>query len=401
MNLSLRRLLHLRPSLTFSFTSSFASSISNSNSNYISIHRLLSTATPQPASAQLHFAAANYLIQSCGLSSDEALRASKNICHLKSPNKPDAVLRFLRQFGICESDIRTAVSRDSRILCSSVEKNCRPNAEKLKEVGFSIDGISAMVSRYPSVFRFDVKPKIDFWMRALGSTEHVSMVVKWQPQLLCVSLEKVLVPNLSFLQEQLHLSVCQIVRLIRLAPFLIKSSPEALAIKAKKAEELGIRCSSRMFMYALSLVSNLSQQTIDARLNNLKTLGFSQEEVATIVRKLPFVLRVQEEMMGRKIKFLLHEVDCDTSYLVSHPALLTLSLKKRLIPRSLVKKLLELKGLLGADRKFYAFMVLSEKQFMEKFVLAHEHAIPGLHQAYVAACAGNIDGIKWFKSSLN
>jgi mTERF domain-containing protein, mitochondrial len=398
MNLSLRR-LHLDLSLAFSPTTPFASSISNSN--YIFIHRLLFTATSQAPPPQPHFAAVNYLIQSCGLSSDQALRASKYIDHLKSSDKPDAMLQFLRQFGFRESDIRTAVSRDSRILCSNVEKNCRPNAEKLKEVGFSIDDISALFSRYPTIFRSYVKPKIDFWMRTLGSIENFSTVVKVQPNVICVSLEKVLIPNLSFLQEQLHLSVCQIVRLIRLAPFLITSSPEAMAIKVRKAEELGIRCSSRMFLYALSLVSNLSQQTIDARLNNLKSLGFSQEEVATIVSKVPFVLRVQDEMMGRKVKFLLHEVGCDRSNVVNLPVLLTLSLEKRLIPRSLVKKLLELKGLLVTARKFYAFTVVSEKQFMEKFVLAHDHAIPGLRHAYLDACAGNIDGIKWFKSSLN
>jgi mTERF len=132
-----------------------------------------------------------------------------------------------------------------------VEKNCRPNVEKLMEIGFSVNDMSALVSRYPRVFVSDIKPKMDFWMRALGSTEQVSMVVKGQPILLCISLEKVLIPNLSFFQEQLHLSACQIIRLIRLAPFLIKSSPEAVS-KLKRLKNLGSdahhECSCRHYL---------------------------------------------------------------------------------------------------------------------------------------------------------
>jgi mTERF domain-containing protein, mitochondrial len=402
MILSIGRLLHLHSSHPVSLTTPFASSISISNSNALSIHRL-STASAQapPPEAKPHFAAVDYLIQSCGLSSVDALRASKYIEHLESNERPDAVLGFLRQIGISESAIRTAVSRDSRLLCSSLEKNWRPTVEKLKEVGFSIGDISAMVARYPSAFCFDVKPKIDFFVQVLGSTENVIMVLKVQTLVLSANLENVLIPNVSFLQDKLGLSIPQIVQLIKLAPFLVTSSPETLAIKTEKAEELGISRSSRMFMYALALVSNLRQQTIDARVNNFKSLGFSQEEVTTLVTNQPFVLRLREEYMARKIKFLFNEVGCDTTYVVGHPSLLTLSLEKRLIPRNLVKKLLELKGLLLNNRQFYYVVALSEKQFREKFLLAHEHAIPGLHQAYIDACAGNIAGIKWLESNLS
>jgi hypothetical protein len=76
-------------------------------------------------------------------------------------------------------------------------------------------------------------------------------------------------------------------------------------------------------------------------------------------------------------------------------------LEKQLIPQSLVKKLLELKGLLLNNRQFYVLAVPTDKQFMEKFVLPHENAIPGLRQAYVNACAGNSAGISWFKSNLS
>lgn len=272
---------------------------------------------------------------------------------------------------------------------------------KLLAVGFSIEDISGTISRSPYLFLFNIESKIDFWMQALGSIENLSVILRSSPSVLRYSLEKVLVPNLSFLQEQLGLAVSQIVRLIRLDPFFITLTPQALMIKAKKAEKLGVRSSSPTFLYALVVVHTLSDRTVDARINNLRCLGFSQEEVTAIVSNLPFVLKVTEELMGRKIKFLFNEMGYNTSYVVHNPVLITLSLEKRLIPRSLVKKLLELKGLPGANRKFISFAVPTEGRFTEKFVLPYEDAIPGLHQAYVDACAGNIVGTEWFSSILS
>jgi uncharacterized membrane protein YhaH (DUF805 family) len=107
------------------------------------------------------------------------------------------------------------------------------------------------------VFQYNFVLKIDFWMQSLGWIKNLSVVLKRGSLLLCVNLENICIPNLTFLHEQLGLPICQIVRLIKWAPFLLATSPQALAAKAKRAEELG--CSSWMFLYALIIVDNLSQ----------------------------------------------------------------------------------------------------------------------------------------------
>ena len=75
-----------------------------------STHRLFSTITADKAApAEPQFSAVDYLIQSLGISSDVAVRAAKKIQHLASPDRPDAVLHFLRRAGVSEPSIRTAV----------------------------------------------------------------------------------------------------------------------------------------------------------------------------------------------------------------------------------------------------------------------------------------------------
>ncbi|XP_078150303.1 transcription termination factor MTERF8, chloroplastic-like [Carex rostrata] len=380
--LFLRSLPHLRPSLPLTnLTSSF--------------YRLLSTAaTTQSPPPNSHFAAIDYLIQSCGLPSDKAIQASKWIQHLKSPDKPDAVLRFMRQIGLNEPEIRTSVSREPRILVSHVEKNWRPNVVKLQEIGLSIEDISGIISRSPELFLFNIVPKIDFWMRALGSFENMSVLLKKAPAILCYNLEKVIVPNLSVLQNQCGLSVCQIVQLIKSSNRLIGLRPEAMKVMVKRAEELGFSCSSQMFVYALITVVSVNKNTLNSRVHYLKTMGFSQEEVTYMISNAPNVLQKTKELLGPKLEFLMKEAGCGKIDVVRNPVLLSLSLKKRLIPRNLVRKLLKSKEFPVENLSFTTFAMPSDEKFVKKFVLPYEHAIPGLGQAYANACAGNIEVIK-------
>ncbi|XP_078150553.1 transcription termination factor MTERF8, chloroplastic-like [Carex rostrata] len=369
------------------------------------IYRFLSAATtPVPPPLNPHFTPVDYLIQSCELTQHEAIRTCQKMQRLKqplkSPDKPDAVLQFLRQTGVTESDIRTAVAQEPRILCSSVEKNLRPNLARLREIGLSIEDISGIISRFPHVWVFNFVAKVDFWMQALGSAEIVSGMLKKGASILSSNLEKVVVPNLSFLQEECCMSHHQIVRLITSNPRLFTLSLETLKLNAKRAEQLGIERSSGMFVNAFITVSKFSQHIIIARLLYLKSFGLSQEEVALMIGKSPSLLTMQEVPLGRKMKFLMKEAGCGKIDVVQNPVLLGLSLEKRLIPRNLVQKLLKSKNLPVANQAFVSSAKPNEQLFVEKFVLPYEHVFPGLLEAYTAVCAGEISGTEWFRNCI-
>jgi mTERF domain-containing protein, mitochondrial len=388
---------HLHPSPPFHFTIPFLRLLSSGGAAaQARLRSSVSTAAQAPP-LNPHFAsvAVDYLTRSCGLPSDVAIRVSKKIQHLKSPDNPDAVLRFLRQAGICESTIRAAVSREPRILCSSVEKNLRPDLAKLQEIGLSIKDISGIIARTPIVFAFNIVPKIDFLVGDLGSAELVSTFIKRNPVFLSSNLERVVVPNLSFLRDKFNLSLNQIVLLMNQAPRLITSNPDTLKIKVKRAEDIGAAYGQRTIVYALIIASNLSQHVIDARVNYLTSLRISREDVNYMIAQTPLLLRVPEEQIGRKMQFLINEVGCDNSYILRNPSLLMYSLEKRLIPRNLIRKILKSKEHPAADNKFASFVLPSEKDFVKKFVLPYEHAIPGLRQACMDACGGKIVAQEW------
>ncbi|XP_078150237.1 transcription termination factor MTERF8, chloroplastic-like [Carex rostrata] len=352
---------------------------------------LASSNAPTQASPPNTRYAVQYLVQSFGLSSDEALKASRLIPGLiKSSNKPDAVLCFLRETGVSELDIRTAVSREARILHSHVEKNWKPNIAKLQELGFSIEDISGIIARNPFIFRFNIVSKIDFWIEVLGSVENLSVVLKARgAALISSSLENVIMPNISFLREHCGLSTRQIVRLIKSCPKLLSSKPEFVKRVAERAEELGIDRSSVYFLEALIAVSTVSQRTIDARLNNLRNIGFSQEEVALLISRYPLTLTKSEKLVARKIEFLMKEAGCNKLHVIRNPFLFCSNLENRLIPRNIVRKILMLKGI--RVPAFATFAIRSDEKFVERFILPYENVIPGLHRAF--ADAGSTEAI--------
>ncbi|XP_078149250.1 uncharacterized protein LOC144544593 [Carex rostrata] len=381
--------LYLRPSSLSPVSGSATST---------SIFRLLSTASPEsPSPTYSSQFAVNYLIQSCGLSINKATRLSRYLPHLKSPEKPDAMLRFLRQAGITEPHISAAVSRHPRFLCFSVEKCLKPRMAELLDIGFSPSDISLFLSICPNAFSYTkLQQKIQFWMAILGSIEKLLIALKRDIFLVTRSTENYVMPNLSFLQEQCGLSMCQITQMIVWSPSLIRSKPGELEVKVKRARELGVPCTSRMFLHALILMNHVKQSTLDTRLLYFKNLGFSQEEISLMIRKCPNLLMITEKMVGRKMEFLMKEAACDKLHIVQTPTLLLFSLEKRLNPRNLVKKLLESKGLPVANLSLSSFMVPIEKRFLEKFVLPYEHAIPWLHQTYLDACAGKTAKLETF-----
>ncbi|GJN00260.1 hypothetical protein PR202_ga17678 [Eleusine coracana subsp. coracana] len=76
----------------------------------------VSTISPKP------FAINGYLVDSCGLTKVQALKAPKKLAHHQTSSKPNVVLSFLAGLDLPRFDIATVVAYDPRILCASVEE---------------------------------------------------------------------------------------------------------------------------------------------------------------------------------------------------------------------------------------------------------------------------------------
>ncbi|TVU12004.1 hypothetical protein EJB05_45619, partial [Eragrostis curvula] len=344
-----------------------------------SLHRLLS-ATSIP------FTVEDYLVANCGLSPAQALKASKKLSHLKSPSKPDAVLHFLAGLGLSRSDFATVVSNDPRFLCADVEKTLAPRVVELTDLGLSPPDIARLVLIGGCHFHSSLRRNVDFWLQVFSSIDKLLAVVKVSNCLLSSDLEKVVKPNLAFLQG-CGISVSKLPKayMCRMVTTSTKHLQEALA----RVNEFGIERNSLMFTRALATFAIVKQATLDANVQLFEKLGWSRDDIAQGARRAPHILVMPEEKVRRNLAFLTGDVRLEIPYIAQKPALMAYSLERRLLPRHRLINFLKAKGLLNTEHSFFYIATLSNEKFLLRFVHRYEDSIPGLPAAFASSCAGN------------
>nr|XP_009381801.1 PREDICTED: uncharacterized protein LOC103969888 [Musa acuminata subsp. malaccensis] len=151
-----------------------------------------------------------------------AAKFSKPLAHLRSTEKPDAVLNFMRSQGFGGAAIRKVISWEPNYLCYNVETNLAPKFQFLRDLGLSESDIVDVIRNNDDILRRNVHrslaPKLEIWESLLGSRELV----------------------LKHLKKKMW--------------FLSSSKPESLRVLVARADELGMPRLSRMFVWTLDVL---------------------------------------------------------------------------------------------------------------------------------------------------
>ncbi|CAM0947959.1 unnamed protein product [Alopecurus aequalis] len=325
------------------------------------LHRLLSAAA---------FSVERYLVDTCGLTQAQALKASTKLSHVKSPTNPDAVLAFLAGLGLSGADVVALVAKDPKFLSANVDTTLGPNVVGLTGLSISPSEIARLAVFCPSSFRIgSIVSNLPYYLHLFGSYEDLLPILKRCLNLLSSDLERVVKPNVAFLQE------CGL------------SASDA----AKLCRRLGVPRGSGMFRQMLLGVAFSSEEKISAQVVYLKkTFSWSDSEVRNAVCKAPTLLASSKEMLQRRSEFLIDEVGLEPPYVARRPTMISCSLEGRLRPRYYVVKFLKSNGLPGHDRDYYKTITYIEKVFVEKFICPHKDTAPHLAEDYAAACRGQV-----------
>ncbi|CAL9122847.1 unnamed protein product [Musa acuminata var. zebrina] len=216
------------------------------------------------------------------------------------------------------------------------------------------------------------------WESLLGSRELVLKHLKKTRWFFFSSVEKTLHPNLKFLRDECGIPEERVSVVLRSHPKLISQKPESLRALVARADELGMPRQSRMFVRTLDALHNVSQERFEAKVELMRSFGWSESEFSSAVRKAPTFLCISLDMLRRKVEFFINVVGYTPSFIASHPNLLLLSLQKTVIPRFRVLEMLNTKGLWTRRGKFLSYVQLSNTKFMEKIVLPYKEKVPEL-----------------------
>lgn len=140
----------------------------------------------------------------------------------------------------------------------------------------------------------------------------------------------------------------------------------------KDVDEMGIDKRSKAFAHIFLQLCTLKRDIGKPKLENLRELRFSEEEIRILVKKFPSFMCLFEERLQQNFKFLVEEWKLPRNVVLVHPVALSYSVEKRLKPRLQSLRALKMKNKSSKEAESYPpvhYMSMSEDYFHRNVTL--------------------------------
>ncbi|CAL5198858.1 unnamed protein product [Lathyrus oleraceus] len=307
----------------------------------------------------------SYLTNNCGLSPQDALKASKRI-HFTTPDKPDSVVSFFKNHGFFNHHIQTIILKDPELLVSNPIKSLLPKFQFLSSKGVSPTDIVATVIRSPRFLRVSLEkhiiPAFELVRSFCPSDQKAVDSIIVCPTSISDGRMK---PNLQFLIDFGVTPSC-IYHFLRTRPSIICSNDLRKAVEEIK--ELGFDTSKVSFGVALLAKRAITKSQWDAKIDVLKRWGCSEDAIFNAFKRQPNFMLRSPEKLNAVMSFWVDELGWDASVLMAAPTLFGYSIEKRLTPRALIVKYLLSKGLIKEGASLATPFNVTDAHFQRRYV---------------------------------
>ncbi|XP_054820670.1 transcription termination factor MTERF2, chloroplastic-like [Prosopis cineraria] len=336
-----------------------------------------------------HIPIIDYLNTNIKLSKAQSVYISKRLSQARCPQHPWTVLNYLKQTGLSESQILSMIGCQPQILFSSISETLKPKIEYFQLLGFQGSELSKLLSKNAKLLVCSLNktlvPSVEAFRRIINEEKDLIKLLHRNGNWMIPNHQKVL-RNAAFLQS-CGIVGSQLSFLLATEGRLFVQQESLLQNHVSRAVNMGFSINSRMFVYALRVISSLSIVKLDRKLELIQSCGFSKDETMRIFRRSPPLLHQSEKRLKFGIGVCLDKIMVPRSLLVNNPVILMLSMEKRVIPRWRVLQLLISKKLIP-DKipNFLAVLKLREDKFMEKYISEFRDNEKALLEAYKGHC---------------
>ncbi|GER24768.1 mitochondrial transcription termination factorfamily protein [Striga asiatica] len=324
----------------------------------------------------------SYLVSSCGLAPEAAVRASSKV-QLKSPEKPDAVLNLLREYGFTAADISVMVTRLPNVLSACPDKTLLPKLEFFASIGVPLPILASRLSRYPGILwrslENSIIPLYDFLKNLFGSDEGPVQVFKRAPQFFDWGRTNDILSNFSFFVA------CGVPRpslmsLFTYQPRTLLAPQEKLSSCVGRAIEMGFDVSNNAFFKAIQVLVCLNESTLKRKMEVYRKCGWSESDIRTAFLSQPFCMTLSEKNIVECMGFLVDKLGWAPGDVARCSWILGYSLEKRMKPRWAVAEVLNEKGLKNVT--ITSLLSMSEKIFLKNYIEKYKKDVPELLGIY-------------------
>lgn len=321
----------------------------------------------------------SYLINSCGFSPEMAQSISEKL-KLKSAKQPDSVLEVLKNNGFTITHIAKLVRVRPTMLLADAAKTILPKFEFFKSIGVTDADLASVCCTNPCILAQSMEkrliPSYKFLKTVLVSDEAIVNAFRKKSWLFNQDAQKILSPKFAHLKE-LGVPETFFPLIIRCYSRAILPGNDKFEQNVKKAIQMGFSPQRWTFIQALHVFGSISQETWEYKLDIFKKWGWSNADCSSAFLRYPTYTSISENNIESKFDFLVNKMGWQSTDLVKYPNILLLNLERRIIPRCLVIKVLQSKGLCKTN-SIRLILSPNEKNFLDEFVRKHIDAVPQL-----------------------
>ncbi|XP_077249378.1 uncharacterized protein LOC143888874 [Tasmannia lanceolata] len=343
----------------------------------------LSNSTNQPSFK------VSYLMNSCGLSKEVALKVAKKV-DFETAEKPDSVLNLLRNYDLSKTHISDMIIKLPRLLLINPDKTLKPKFEFFLGLGIPAPDLAKTlcVNPYMLIRSLDnqIIPTFNFLKSILHTNKDIMFALRQSRYLIQFNVQKLMEPNIAILRNH-GVPESRILKLIMTNPGALTLKSDHFSEVVTEVKEMGFNTSGSLFIVAVIARSVMSKPTWERKLELFRSFGWSDDEILSAFKKQPWYIITSEKKVKKVMDFFVNKMDQKPSFLSEHPNFILLSLEKRIRPRCSVLQVLMSKDILKKDLKLSA-LLMSEKEFMEKYVTKNKERVPEILSVYQGKTAG-------------
>ncbi|XP_057460952.1 uncharacterized protein LOC130751368 [Actinidia eriantha] len=278
----------------------------------------------------------SYLINSCGLSPETAISASKAL-NFETPERPDLILDLLRTHGFTKTQIANLVRIRPRLLLANPDKTLLPKLQFFHSIDVSRTDLATTLSLSPTLLcrslQNGIIPCYNFIKSVLQSDKKVVAAMKRSPWLFLEDHRKCLVPNIDALRGIGVPESSIVLLLTHFAEALMKNHEQFREI-VNKVKEMGFDPGKSIFVQAVHALLGDSNKLIwDRSYETYRKWGWSDDDVLSAFRKHPNCMLLSEKKISRAMDVFVNKMGWHSKEIVRSPVVLFFNLEKRIIPR--------------------------------------------------------------------
>ncbi|KAK9153406.1 hypothetical protein Sjap_000886 [Stephania japonica] len=295
-----------------------------------------------------------------------------------------SLLSLFKTYGFTETQIKHVIQMRPKLLILDPHKTLKPKLDFFRSVGVADRHLPKFATVNVMRRSLDkcIIPAYHLLKTIVKTDTNMISMMKRSIAVLLQNPQKPLLINVGVLRDE-GVSESNIVFLLVDQPRALLYNSDKFSAVVRTVKGMGFDPSTRVFTIAIQGLTSMSKSTWESKLEAYRSWGLSEEDVRLAFRKQPFCMIASEEKIMRIMDFLVNKMGYDATLIAKYPAIILLSLEKRIVPRCLVVQALVSKGLFGRRKcSIYSVLKMTEENFFKRFVVKFKKEVPHLLDLY-------------------